>query len=175
MKLFELFEDHTIPQLQTSIEQGFPNTKKRQHATGEVRVTNNTYTPFTNQKVLRVEAHTQSNSGEQYNQFIDLRNITYEYSSNSSNVPIEAVDNHEYYVQPIQLNTTNVGVFCTCPDYQMRFAAYNMQNNCHIGPPPARYVRKTENRPEVNPDHVPGMCKHLLKVTDQLRQDGIVI
>ncbi len=175
MKVSELFEDRTIPQLQRDIEVGFPNTKKRQHATNEVRVSNLTYTPFTNQKVLRIEGHTNSNSGNTYNQFIDLHNVNYEYGGNENNVPIESTDNHEYYIQPIELNTTNVKVFCECSDYQHRFANFNIANQCHIGPPPAKYVRKPDSkRGPVNPLRVPGFCKHLIRIVNNLKTDGLL-
>jgi hypothetical protein len=174
MKLSELFEDQTYPQLTQSIERGFPNTQKRQLATGEVRVADNRFTPFTNAKVLRVDSHVASNSGRRYNQFVDLRNVVYETHANETNVPVSATDHSEYHIQPVELNTTNVGVYCNCPDYQMRFAHYNIQNNCHIGPPPKNYTRKTQNRPEVNPQHVPGLCKHLIKVVNKMKGDGLV-
>jgi hypothetical protein len=175
MKVLELFEDQTIPQLKQSIERGFPDTKKRQHAVGEVRVVDNRYTPFTSASVLRVDSHVASNSGRRYNQFVDLENVSYDLHSAEGNVPVSATDHHEYYIKPVELNTTNVKVFCNCKDYQMRFAFYNIQNNCHIGPPPKQYSKVAgSDRGPVNPLKVPGLCKHLIKVVNILKQDGIV-
>lgn len=174
MKLHELFEDATIPELRRNIETGFPNTKKRQHATNEVRVNNLQYTPVLQGGLLRVNSKTSTNNGNQHTQILDLRNISFEGQPTDLNVTFMARDNRDYYMRPVQLNTTNVGVFCDCDDYIMRFANYNIQNNCHVGPKPHPYVRKTDDRPSVNPGKVPGLCKHLLRVVDDLKRYGLL-
>jgi len=56
----------------------------------------------------------------------------------------------------------------------MRFANYNLNHNCHVGPIPPRYVRKTTTRPPANPNAVPGCCKHLLKAIEDLRGYGLI-
>ena len=174
MKIYELFEDLTIPQLQQSTQQGFPDTKKRQHATNEVRVDHFKYTPYKGNNILRIETITGSNNGHKHKLLIDLRNVKFEGGDNERNVTVTSGDGQETSLQPVPLNTTNVGVACDCPDYIMRFAAYNLNNNCHIGPVPPRYVRKTTTRPEANPNHVPGCCKHLLRAIEDLRGYGLI-
>ncbi len=174
MKVQELFEDATIPQLQQSIQRGFPDTKKRQHATNEVNTAAYQYLPVPRNDLLRVVSNTRSDNGNQYNQIIELRGVHYDVVQNDTHIPIKRGAN-TYYVRPVELNITNVGVSCTCPDYIMRFAHTNIANNCHIGPPPPNYVRKTTDRPPVNPMHVPGMCKHLLSVVDELEGRGLLL
>ncbi len=176
MKLKELFEDQTIPQLRRSIEVGFPHTKKRQHVVGTVRINNMAYYPLTANKMIRITADTTtSDTGGRHKQFLDLRNIVYDYADTDDNVVIADTTGKEYFVQPIALNVTNVGVFCDCPDYQLRFANFNIQNNAHVGPRPKPYTKVPgSNRGPVNPMKVPGMCKHILKVVENLKQDGVV-
>lgn len=174
MKVFELFEDATIPQLTRSIEVGFPDTRKRQHATNEVRVDQIQYLPLKGNGILRIQSATTSTNGNKHKQFLDLRNVNFESGNTATNATFTSKSGEETSVQPIRLNTTNVGVYCDCEDYNMRFANYNLNNNCHVGPIPPRYVRKTTTRPPANPARVPGMCKHLLKIVQDLRGYGLL-
>ena len=173
MKLSEIVvlkEDATIPQLHQHIRQGFPDTKKRQHATNEVSVTKLQYTPIIQQDTLFVDSTTSSSNGNAHKQALEIQNVNFQPVNSGSNVKIKDSSNVEHAVTPAKLNTSNVSVFCDCEDYQMRFAAFNIQNNCHLGPPPARYVRKTTTRPPVNPLQVPGFCKHLICITQELQR-----
>jgi hypothetical protein len=173
MKIAELLvEDQTIPDLRRSIERGFPHTKKRQHATDEVNVTKLQYTPIGN-NTLRLTSNTQSDNGHKYQQIIDLKNINYEPDGHET-TEITDIGGNKHTVTAIELNVNNVAVYCSCQDYQMRFAYYNIQNNCHVGPPPKPYVRKTDYYPPANPLKVPGCCKHILKVEESLKDQGIL-
>lgn len=169
-----LAEDKTIPQLQQHIQQGFPNTKKRQHATHEVRITKLQYLPITNKEILRITANTTSTNGNPHKQILDLQNVNFQPPNSGNNVVIQDLGGHPHSITPVVLNINNVKVYCDCEDYQMRFAHYNIENNCHIGPPPAPYTRKTDTRPEANPNHVPGLCKHLLAVVSDLKQQKVL-
>ena len=174
MKLSELLEDVTIPQLNQYIRQGFPHTKKRQHATYEVKINKLQYEPILDQDVLRVVSSTRSDNGNEHNQMLELRGINFQSSNVGHNREIIDINGHPHSITPVPLNISTVGVRCDCEDYMMRFANFNIQQNCHLGPPPPRYVRTTD-RPEVNPHHVPGMCKHIIRVVDDLRGKGILI
>ena len=168
-----LIEDATIPQLRQSIEQGFPDTKKRQHATNEVQVAAYQYIPKTRVNQLHVVSNTRSNGGGQYNQVIVLRDVHYDMADTATNISIDR-GGKKFYVEPVELNSTTVAVSCNCADYVMRFAHTNSANNCHVGQLPPPYTRKTTTRPPVNPDNVPGLCKHLLKMVDDLKRTGLL-
>lgn len=170
MKLQDLFEDLTVPQLQQSIQQGFPGTRKRQNATHEVRVDKTVFIPMEANNILQVKAETSSNNGNRHQQNIHFKQVRFD----AGNAKFVGNDGQEHSIQPLLLNTTTVGVNCNCEDYIWRFATFNLNNKCHIGPIPPKYVRKTTNRPPSNPNNVPGMCKHLLKVVEDLRQKGLV-
>ncbi|MGZ5486719.1 MAG: hypothetical protein ACXWFB_12570 [Nitrososphaeraceae archaeon] len=175
MKISDILnEDATIPELERNIEVGFPDTKKRQHATNEVQVTNLQYTPIPQSNFLRINSNSRSTNNNTHQQIIDLRTIQFDKIDNEQNVSFEARNGTKYFVHPVELSATTVGVFCDCEDYMMRFANFNIQNNCHVGPTPRPYTRKTDNRPPVNPSKVPGMCKHLIKLADQLEQFGLL-
>jgi hypothetical protein len=174
MLLHEILnEDATLPELRTNIEQGFPDTRRRQHITHQVSIANIKYTPLQSQRLIRIISQTNSN-GNQYTQFIDLKDVEIQpQHSSTATVPITKALGGTVYVTAAPLST-NVGVGCSCQDYRMRFFQYNQSNQCHAGPRPEQYTRVTTDRPEVNPSHVPGMCKHIIKVVDVLTNKGII-
>lgn len=168
-----LTEVSTTPQLQNNISSAFPNTRKRQHATNEVSIQNIEYIPYLGTKYLHVRSTSNSN-GHQYQQALQFMRVNFEGSDTPDNVTFLATDKQEYHMQPIALHSHNVKVRCSCLDFYFRFATWNSTDKSLVGRPPAPYIRKTNDRPEVNPDHVPGMCKHLLKLVQMLRNNKLV-
>lgn len=175
MKLSDIFEDQTVPQLRQSTEQGFPRTKKRQHSVGEVRVTGIQYLPAPQQKAIQITTATTSSSGNQHKQSVMLKNAEFETMGNGSNASFKDATGREYFIKTLPLTDTNVHVTCDCEDYIFRFAHTNDQNGCHLGQLPPNYVRKTTTRPPANPNNVPGCCKHLLKIMDTLKGYGLLV
>ena len=172
--LQQLNEESTYADLDTNITTSFPNTRKRQHATNEVRVQRIDLIPYVGTQMLHVRAISVGSSGRQYQQAIQLLRVKFEPAKTNENVEILATNGKTYYVQPIDLNNHNVKVRCNCLDFYHRFAHYNHGDKSIVGRAPVPYQRKTTTRPEVNPDHVPGMCKHLTKVVERLRTQRIV-
>lgn len=168
-----LDEVSTAPQLTQNIQQAFPNTRKRQHATGEVSIQNVQYIPYIGTKLLHVKSTSLSN-GNGYNQALQFVRVAFEPEDTANNATFKASDGTDYHVQPIDLNDHNCKVRCSCLDFRFRFADYNSQDKSLVGRAPPMYQRKTTTRPPVNPDHVPGMCKHLLKLVQVLRGYGLI-
>ncbi len=169
----QLNEVSTVTGLEQNISTAFPNTTKRQHATGEVAVQNIQYIPYIGTKMLHVKSSTNSN-GNQYQQSIQFNNVTFEPTDTETNATFTASDGTEAHVQPLDLNAINVKVRCNCLDFYHRFANYNSQDKSLVGKAPPVYVRKTTTRPPVNPLRTPGLCKHLIKVVDELKRIGMV-
>lgn len=67
----------------------------------------------------------------------------------------------------------DVLVRCQCQDFYFMWQWWDRKNKSLLGPH-KNYVRKTDNRPPVNPDQAPGLCKHLLGMTNLLMQEGII-
>ena len=168
----QLNELSSVPQLTSNIERGFPETKKRQHATGEVVTANVSYMPYIGMKMLHVKAMSTSN-GHQYQQALQFNGVAFENEDTDQNATFQASDGVDYHVQPLELTGHNVKVRCNCLDFHYRFANYNAQDKSLVGKPPPLYQRKTD-RPPVNPSRVPGMCKHLLKLVEMLQRYGLV-
>lgn len=171
--LQQLDEDSTATQLRQNIVTSFPHTRKRQNATNEVNVANVQYIPYVGTKMLHVKSSTRSN-GHEYKQAVQFMRVVFAGADGPDNVTFTASDNQEYHVQPIALMNHNVKVRCNCLDFYYRFATWNYNDNSIVGRAPIPYQRKTQNHPEVNPDHVPGMCKHLLKLMDRLRSERLI-
>lgn len=171
-QLEQIEEDSTYNQLHGNIVRGFPGTRKRQHATGPVHIVTMEYLPYVNDNVLRVNTVAKS-SGNTYQPVILFRNVRYEPEDLTTNITFRATDNQEYHIQTIRLPGSNVRVRCGCLDFYYRFGAWNHGDNSLEGPPPPPY-HATGNRPPANPTQVPGVCKHLIKVVQQLRQGRIV-
>lgn len=167
-----LAETSTVPDLERNIQVGFPNTRKRQHVTHEVRVADMEYIPYIGTKMLHVKSDTNSN-GHAYHQAIQFNNVVFEPQDTPENITAQDAAGTDFHVQPIKLNNINVRVRCNCLDFYYRFATWNFNDKSLVGPKPAPYVRKT-NRPPVNPDATPGLCKHLLAVVEDLQKSGLV-
>lgn len=168
--LQQLDEDSTVNRLRGNIQSAFPNTRKRQHATNEVTIDKVEYIPYLGTKFL----HVRSTANGQYRQALQFVRVTFDKQDTPENITFVATDGQDYHVQPISLAAHNVKVRCNCLDFHFRFATWNFSDNSIVGPAPKPYRRVTNTRPPANPDHVPGLCKHLLKLIDELRQAQIV-
>lgn len=167
-----LDEDATYDQLYTGIQKGFPDTKKRQHATNEVNVVQIKFVPVSNG--LQVGAVSRSH-GHNYAQSIIFTDVIYQgMAGDEATGTFMGTDGKQHTIQPITLETKRVKVNCNCLDFYHRFAQFNFSNDALSGAKPPLYQRKTDNRPPVNPMKVPGMCKHIIKVIEKMRSYGLI-
>ena len=70
--------------------------------------------------------------------------------------------------------TNTVKVNCSCSDFYFTFAFYNWKTQTLFGKKPIPYVRKTTSRPPRNPEHKPGICKHIYWNLIELYELGIM-
>lgn len=176
MKLKDLFEELTLTQLLQKTKQGFPKTKRRQHITHNVNVTGMKVKTNVPARTLQVSASTTSvDSGNKHTPTILLQDVEYLTGKKIDKVRVKGTNGISYSLVPVKLNINNSRVACDCEDYRYRFAYYNTQNNCHFGNPPEPYQRKTQDYPEANPQHVPGMCVHIIKLSNVLKKQGILL
>lgn len=172
--LDQLNEDSTYPNLYREIQRGFPATQRRQHAVGEVAILNMQFLPYVGMKMLQVRAACRSNQ-HNYNPIIQFLNVTFDQVDTNDNITFTGQDGQDYHVQPVTLDTSRVKVRCNCLDFYYRFAQTNSGDGSLVGRPPALYQRVPgSTRPPVNPQNVPGICRHLIKVVRRLQQQGFV-
>jgi len=167
--LWGLEEESSFNRLQQNIINNF-STTRRQNAVSEVIIDNITYTPFEDSGILQVEATTRSNQ-HIYKVILQFQGLVFREQPQS--VSIKSTDGAINYFQPISLGTNNIKVKCDCLDFYWRFAYWNANDKSLYGEPPAPY-RRTTNRPPANPSRTPGICRHIIRVVDELRKQGIV-
>lgn len=172
-QLEELEEDSTYSQLYTGILRGFPATDKRQHATGPVHIRQVVYIPYLDNNALRCDAEVTSGPNK-YSPAILFRQVEFQDENLSSNTTFRAADNNEYHIIPISLAGSNVRVRCNCLDFYYRFSPWNYSNGSLAGEPPPPYQDRDPNRGPANPTRTPGVCKHIIKLVDRLKQARIV-
>ena len=89
-------------------------------------------------------------------------------------VTFKATTGEDVTIQPINLNDNIVRVRCDCLDFYYRFAPWNFSNDDIYGPKPKPYVRRTNTHPPANPTRSPGICKHVMKLTQSIQEAGLV-
>lgn len=65
------------------------------------------------------------------------------------------------FVQKPDYDKTKIRVRCSCLDFYHTYALWDYNSGCLFGTKPRPYKRKTTTRPPRNPNHYPGMCKHI--------------
>ena len=147
-------------------------TKKRQLATAPVTIQSSQMVPSTPSNVLEIKSIAVSN-GDRYNVTVQFEGVTFEDEDTQQNVTFTGADGEEYHIKYIELKRKNVKVRCDCLDFYHRFAAHNTRDKSLYGTPPPPYTPKTD-RASDNPRQVPGVCKHIIKTVESLKQSGLV-
>ena len=168
-----LEEADTYPGLERNIVWGFPQTKKRQHATDPIKITQIKIMPYQKSTKLLVEG-TADSDGKLYSPRILFMNVSFRKNKDPDSVTFTASDGQMYNVLPINIKTNDVKVRCNCLDFFYRFALWNYNNGSIYGRKPPLYRRKTTTYPPVNPLKVPGICKHLIKLVDAIQESGLL-
>ena len=100
--------------------------------------------------------------------------VIYDDADQADNTSFTGSDGEEHHIEPINLSRNNVKVACNCLDFYWRFSTWNHGANSLNGNPPPPYQKKNPNRPPVNPQRRPGVCKHILKMAIALKNANIV-
>lgn len=78
------------------------------------------------------------------------------------------------YMEKLSATRHKVQVRCDCKDFYFMWQYWNSKESALFGGKFPKYQRKTAHYPERNPDHVPGICKHLMTLADRLGREGII-
>lgn len=107
-----------------------------------------------------------------YTDYIQFMDVKFGDRLEDSNWAVIEYKNQKYYFRKPSLFKNPVKVRCNCPDFQFRFSWEDRAQQALYGGPPKVYIRKTPppplGRPEVNPEFIPGICKHLYDFAKQL-------
>lgn len=175
-RVIQSLEETTLVDLERNIVFGFPETEKRQHATKPVQITQMKLTPYRNSTDLLADATAKSNeSGKTYQPKVLFLDVEFQNEDTPENVTFTGSDGDNYNIIPVSLSHSNVKVKCDCLDFHHRFAGRNDTSNALIGNPPKMDKPVPgSNRPPVNPKKVPGLCKHLIKTVQAMKDAGLV-
>jgi len=126
------------------------------------------YTPFIGMKTLFIKGHAR-NEDRHYDTIILFKNVDY----TNEQVKIKASDNKLYQFGKLSLESTDVLVRCSCPDFKWRFNYYDHLDRSLYGTKRSKYEGSTGIA--ANPKQLPGMCKHLMATTKLLHESGIFL
>jgi hypothetical protein len=167
--MFKLWES-SLADLHQSAVDAFPLTTKRQHVVGPIQIDEVRATPFLGMNTLLFRCRA-INEDRIYNPVILLLNVNF----NGDGASIEASDNHQIYsFEPLSEHDTDSRVRCQCGDYYWRAQYANWLDRSLYGSNRKPYENMGLRGP-ANPNDSPMLCKHLMKLVEKLRQDGIIV
>ena len=123
------------------------------------------------------EQGSEGDMGEREQEILDRsspRSEEQDVNEQQNTVTFKATTGEDVNIVPINLNDNIVRVRCDCLDFYYRFAPWNFSNDDIYGPKPKPYVRRTNTHPPANPSRSPGICKHVMKLTQAVQEAGIV-
>lgn len=157
-----LLERMSVNQL-TSNTNIFFDTPRKANSTN-VQVTDVNLIPSVDSKTLLVKAKTRSKNST-YETKIFFTDVKFVQPGSLNSVEFMAVDGQKYAVKSLKRGQSDCKVSCTCPDFYYMFSVWNDDKEALEGPTPEPYIKKTDSPPR-NPQRVPGVCKHLMKLAD---------
>lgn len=170
-----LEETSTLPQLDAKARQAFPTSRKRHNdVVSVITLPNTVYIPDVPKQELTINSRTRSaRTGHVHVQRVILYNVNYAQLNTPNTVQVPG---QQIAVTRIPLTKDTARVNCDCMDFRFRFANNNHNDDSLAGNPPPPYHRVPgSTRPEANPSHLPGMCKHLMRIIRHLKYKRIAI
>lgn len=167
MKLQQLREnvimhliETTLNQLHNSTTSTFPNRAD----TASVRIKQKQYLKYDSDKLL-VKAF----CGGETNDY-ELNILFQGVQFTQPNDP-ESVTLGDLVIKQLS-SDLQIKVSCSCEDFKWTFAWYNSNDGSLMGNPPSPY-QSTSERPPRNPSQTSGMCKHLIRLKDDLQAEQV--
>lgn len=167
----ELLLELSYFDLEGRTKQTFGNERKDK--SNRVQSYNLIFIPMEANNKLKVVANTQTSSKHTYNSNILFDNVHYLDGEQPNMFTFKGNDNSQYIINKLPKGN-NVKVNCSCLDFYYRFSTWDDRFKSLDGNPPPPYIKKT-NKPEVNPMKSPGVCKHIMRLMDELQNQGIFL
>jgi len=166
----ETLMELSLSNLRNNVKMNFGN--ERETRSNRINVSNYQAIPSVSDKTLLLKARIK---GEESTYQVQVRftNSSFSDVAQIGYTPIKAMDGREYFVKQFTLSQTQAKVKCTCLDFHYRFSVWNHSKKSLEGDPPPPYIKKTDS-PPVNPNKVPGACKHIIKFMNFLKGEKIV-
>ena len=168
---FKTFCESTFDELFDSAVAAFPNTKKRQHATDTIQISEMKFTPFVGVKTLFMKCRA-TNESRQYNPMILFKGVVYRDGKGKGVIPLKISESEIRYVEQLSRDDSEVLVRCDCNDFKWRFNYYDYLDRSLYGNKRKKY--EGTGGPPANPQEKEGLCKHLMKMMYSLQESGLV-
>jgi hypothetical protein len=159
----EIFNESSVEELYSKTVLAFPKTTKRQHATHPIVIEQLRLTPFVGMKTLFIKGLAR-NEERSYNTIVLFKNV--DYGKKEAKI---IVNDQIFEFNKLSLESTDVLLRCNCNDFKYRFSYYNHLDKSLYGRKPAPYESKGIG-PPANPMQYEGMCKHLIKTIETIRE-----
>lgn len=147
-----------------------PKTKKRQKAVSPLKLSDMQINAALGVKTLRFVSNIIGSTGTDYKVTIQFNNVDYESKEHT----FKDKSGKTHSIAKLTMKDHDVLVRCQCLDFYFRFGYYNHLDKSIFGPKPKKYERKTDWFPPVNPDEVPGFCKHVIKTVNEIISQGFM-
>ena len=113
--------------------------------------------------------------GNQYRAAIDFDNVMFLKKPDLYSISIrDPKVHHTYHIEKIDIYHHNAKVFCSCLDFEKSFKQHNHNDGSLHGAPGVAHKPFT-NRPSPNQGRVAGMCKHLIALSNYLKDKGLTV
>lgn len=152
--------ERSLNQLHQDTTGAFPS---RNTSANQVRVKRKSFVKV-GQNSLLVRGLVQGEE-QDYHTHITFENVTFTNRSDP-----EAIAVSRWFIKPLSTNNNDVKVNCQCQDFRWTFAWYNSASGALDGNPPAPYMATTDRGPR-NPTKSPGLCKHLICLSENLQAE----
>jgi hypothetical protein len=170
--MFKLFLESSVQHLYDSAVLAFPFTQARQHLIHTIACNEIRLTPFLGMNTLLVRGSALNEDNDHhYNPIILFKRVNFHPEHNI--VPFIASDNgQEYQMGRLSLEGNHALVKCGCLDFDFRFRYYNHLDHSLWNKNRKPYIG--QGLWEANPLHLPGLCKHLMKLSKKLQEIGLI-
>lgn len=160
-KIDQCLIEATLQQLQGGTDSAFPNRNE----IASVRIVQKRYLRYGDSQLM-IKAVCNGET-DQYQTSILFEGVQFTGPQDP-----EAVRLDRLYIKPLT-SQMSVKVMCTCPDFGWTFSWHNANNKSLIGNPPPPY-KSSGQRPRRNPSKTPGLCKHLVRLHDDLQAEQFI-
>jgi hypothetical protein len=168
---FTTWIESSLNYLKQSTVNAFPNTTKRQHVVNEIQITQINPTPYIGVNTLYIKAEAlNTNENTKYHPVILFKGLKYHNTKEEENLVNLIINNKNYFFEKLSLENSDVLLRCNCNDFFFRFHHYDHEDKSLYGPNRKQYYGK--GLWEANPTKSPGMCKHLMALIDELKNNN---
>ena len=129
--------------------------------------------PILANKTLTIKA--EARGTKVYTLVMVFYNVDYDLTGDAEHpLRVRPKFGEPFFMKPASESINPVQVRCSCPFFRFAWSYWDKQEKALSGPAFAAYIRKTTTRPEVNSQHLPGICKHLIGLAARLGKDKIL-